>query len=287
MLRAAEDLASLALQATVRGLMPALAGGLAGGAPRGAAWAVAAARPFSAAAACAGRYQPTSRALADEDSTASAPPRNGATVVLVSGGLESAALLSYWAHWDHGQALLPLFVDCGQKNARAEEAAQQAMCRHLGLEFNAINASMVAHQLNMSVAGKRYHDPLPHRNLLLLSLAASFAADSGASNVAICLNKDDLGGYSSAAMPFLRHIEGLYQTLEPSLQLLMPLLGLRKHQVLAMGEQVGAPWHLTWSCVEGRETPCGTCPPCVAREEAFDRADLTDPLMECPVPPEP
>ena len=46
-------------------------------------------------------------------------------MVLVSGGVESAALLSYWAHWDHGQRLLPLFVDYGQKNARAEEAAQQ------------------------------------------------------------------------------------------------------------------------------------------------------------------
>ncbi len=45
-------------------------------------------------------------------------------MVLVSGGVESAALLSYWKHWDHGQQLHPLFVDYGQKNARAEEAAQ-------------------------------------------------------------------------------------------------------------------------------------------------------------------
>lgn len=37
------------------------------------------------------------------------------------------------------------------------------------------------------------------------------AADSGAAHVAICLNREDLGGYSSASMPFLRHIEGLYQ----------------------------------------------------------------------------
>lgn len=32
----------------------------------------------------------------------------GSTVVLASGGVESAALLSYWKHWDHGQELLPL-----------------------------------------------------------------------------------------------------------------------------------------------------------------------------------
>lgn len=39
------------------------------------------------------------------------------------------------------------------------------------------------------------------------------AADSQAANVAICLNRDDVGAYSSATMPFLRHIEGLYQVL--------------------------------------------------------------------------
>jgi hypothetical protein len=29
-------------------------------------------------------------------------------VVLVSGGIESAALLAYYRHWSHGQELLPL-----------------------------------------------------------------------------------------------------------------------------------------------------------------------------------
>ncbi|KAL4420121.1 hypothetical protein ABPG77_000292 [Micractinium sp. CCAP 211/92] len=287
MLRAAESIAYMAVQTTVQGLMPALAEGLAGGATRPGAAAFAAARAFSAAAACGSRYQPTSRGRGDEDNPATSLPHNGATVVLVSGGVESAALLSYWKHWDHGQQLHPLFVDYGQKNARAEEAAQLTMCRRLGLEFNAINASMVAHQLNMSVVGRRYHDPLPHRNLLLLSLAASFAADTGASNVAICLNRDDIGGYSTATMPFLRHTEGLFQTLEPSLTLLMPLLGLQKHQVLVLGDQVQAPWHLTWSCAEWGKTPCGTCPPCVARQEAFERAELKDPLVERPLPHQP
>lgn len=37
------------------------------------------------------------------------------------------------------------------------------------------------------------------------------AADSGAANIAICLNKDDLGVYSSASLPFLHHIESLYE----------------------------------------------------------------------------
>lgn len=142
-------------------------------------------------------------------------------MVLVSGGIESAALLAYWKHWDHAQHLLPLFIDYGQKNVRQEEAAQQvgrllpglgrsalqlvmhaaspgranhaatassmpqlslpllkrspaahrrcsallssrrlqAMCRHLGLDFNAINASMVAHQVRSTRFPAWYHQP--------------------------------------------------------------------------------------------------------------------------------
>ena len=34
--------------------------------------------------------------------------QQGAMVVLVSGGVESAALLAYYQHWSHGQELLPL-----------------------------------------------------------------------------------------------------------------------------------------------------------------------------------
>lgn len=227
--------------------------------------------------AAGGRYRPATGGMLDDTAGA---PRQGAMVVLVSGGIESAALLAYYRHWSHGQELLPLFIEYGQRNAQQQEAAQQRMCRHLGLDFAALNASMLSHQLNLGKQSEhRPHAPLPHRNLLLLSLAASFAADSGASNVAICLNKDDLGSSSAASLPFLRRVEALYADLEPPLQLLMPLLGLKKEQVVKMGSQVEAPWHLTYSCAEGGEQPCGTCGPCSKRAAAFRAAGVADPLL--------
>lgn len=223
------------------------------------------------------RYQVTTRSMLDEPANPSA--KVGATVVLVSGGVESAALLSYYNHWDHAHKLYPLFVDYGQRNAKQEERAQQDICRFLDLEFSSINASMVSHQLNLATSGHRYHDPLPHRNMLLLSLAASFAADCNASNVAICLDKDDLGVYSSATLPFLHNVQDLYQSLQPPLTLLMPLIALRKHQVIKMGQQVRAPWHLTYSCAEGGAEPCGKCARCMLRAQAFEEAEVEDPLL--------
>lgn len=52
-----------------------------------------------------GRYRP---ADGGGDEPVGTAPKQGSTVVLASGGVESAALLSYWKHWDHGQELLPL-----------------------------------------------------------------------------------------------------------------------------------------------------------------------------------
>lgn len=43
-----------------------------------------------------------------------------------------------------------------------------------------LNHPQVAHQLGMATSGRRHHDPLPHRNLLLLSLAASYGGERGA-----------------------------------------------------------------------------------------------------------
>ncbi len=54
-----------------------------------------------------GRYRPADGGVGDEEPVGGAP-KQGSTVVLASGGVESAALLSYWKHWDHGQELLPL-----------------------------------------------------------------------------------------------------------------------------------------------------------------------------------
>ena len=107
-----------------------------------------------------------------------------------------------------------------------------------------------------------------YRNLLLISLAASMAAESGASHLALAISRQNTQN-SDTSLPFLRHAEALLHVLDPPISLLTPLAHISAAQVVQLGEGVGAPWELTWSCVKGGEVHCGECVPCLQRIEAL------------------
>ena len=199
------------------------------------------------------------------------PPHSHATVVLVSGGLESTALLSYWAHWSHATEMIPLFVNYGQQNARKEQHAATAVCQHLKLPSpEVLHVNTLAGLFSGMQRGEERHHRASFRNLMLLSLAASTAAEMRATHVALAVSKEGHGHRSEdAGTQFLRHAESLLHSLEPPISLLAPLVHLETAQVVQLGEQANAPWELTWSCIESGEKMCGVCGGCKTRQEAL------------------
>jgi 7-cyano-7-deazaguanine synthase in queuosine biosynthesis len=57
----------------------------------------------------------------------------------------------------------------------------------------------------------RQHVPVPHRNLMLASLAASYAAQLEVGAVMLALNREDLGAYSTASSSFLAATDATYK----------------------------------------------------------------------------
>jgi 7-cyano-7-deazaguanine synthase len=138
----------------------------------------------------------------------------------------------------------------------------------------------VGDQLRALHAPARPHVPVPHRNLLLLSLAASFAPTVGATTVSLALCKDDLapppggghhgnhpggggsggsegggggeggGGnaaptdqpqpYSTASPAFLDAARAMLATLSPPLGLATPLSQLSKAAIVSLGARLPA-----------------------------------------------
>ena len=58
-----------------------------------------------------------------------------------------------------------------------------------------------------------------------------------------------------------------------------PFIHRRKSDVIREGIALGVPFHLTWSCYEGKEVPCGKCATCLDRKRAFAENGMTDPLF--------
>jgi 7-cyano-7-deazaguanine synthase in queuosine biosynthesis len=48
-------------------------------------------------------------------------------------------------------------------------------------------------------------------------------------------------------------------------------LNLDAERIIRLGEEIGVPWRLTWSCEEGGEIHCGTCRGCKRRRWGFFR----------------
>ena len=67
-------------------------------------------------------------------------------------------------------------------------------------------------------------------------------------------------------------------TKEGNIRIHMPLIHMRKSDIVRLGVELNAPFHLTWSCYSGQDRACGVCDSCVLRLRAFAEAEVADPI---------
>ena len=194
-------------------------------------------------------------------------------VILLSGGIESTTLL----HMLYAQCnLCPVFVDYGQRAAEQEYLAARTQCARLDLDLKKLDMSQVGNDFREGQT-KKLHVPLPHRNLVALSLGLSYATQLGASRLYLALNQEDTLRYPSASLGFLTQFQALAGILG-SVDILAPLVGLPKAQIIQHGLSLGVDYTLTYSCLLGYPVHCGHCPQCHNRQEAFREAGQKEPV---------
>jgi 7-cyano-7-deazaguanine synthase len=67
-------------------------------------------------------------------------------------------------------------------------------------------------------------------------------------------------------------------TKEGNIEIVTPLIHLRKAEIVRLGLELGAPFNLTWSCYSRQDQACGVCDSCVLRLRAFAAAGVSDPI---------
>ena len=122
---------------------------------------------------------------------------------------------------------------------------------------------------------------VPFRNAHFLSAAVSWAEVLGARRVFIGAVEQDSSGYPDCRPAYYDAFRQLIRTgtREGDIEVVTPLIHMRKNEIVALGLELSAPFHLTWSCYSGEDEACGVCDSCVLRLRAFEQAGVEDPIQ--------
>src|SRR5262249_16120130 len=183
----------------------------------------------------------------------------------------------------------------GQLTEQRERQAFERICDRLGIEqrlllrneaLNKIGGSALT---DSSIAVPNAtgeigaHVPVtyvPFRNAHFLASAVSWAEVLGATKVYIGAVEQDSSGYPDCRPEYYRAFNQVIKagTKEGNIEIVTPLIALRKAEIVRLGLEVGAPFDLTWSCYSREDHACGECESFVLRLRAFAGAGAVDPI---------
>jgi 7-cyano-7-deazaguanine synthase len=218
-------------------------------------------------------------------------------VILLSGGLDSSTVL-YQAKAD-GCDCYAISFDYQQRHRRELESAAAiaqgaSVTQHQVVSFDlrlwggsALTDDSIAVPSDRSLAEMADHIPVtyvPARNTIFLSFALAYAETIEAERVYIGVNSLDYSGYPDCRPDYLRAMQevfrlGTKQGREGQpIQIVAPLVQLKKTEIIQLGDRLGVPWEKTWSCYTGKAAACGICDSCRLRLAAFAEVGQVDPL---------
>jgi len=211
-------------------------------------------------------------------------------IVLLSGGLDSATVL-YFAK-ARGFDCSCLIFNYGQRHKKeiesAKKIAQAAGCPYEILKIALPWKGSSLLDSNINVPKKRTSKIpstyVPGRNIIFLSFALSFAESIGAKAIFIGAHAQDYSGYPDCRPEFYKAFSkiiavGTKAGVEKrGIKIEAPLLNKNKAQIIKLGDKLGVPFELTWSCYRGGNVACGKCDSCYYRAKGFKESGLRDTL---------
>ena len=121
---------------------------------------------------------------------------------------------------------------------------------------------------------------VPFRNAHFLSAAVSWAEVLGAKRIFIGAVEQDSSGYPDCRPAYYDAFNELIRrgTKEGDIRVETPLIHMRKREIVRLGVELDAAFHVSWSCYSGEREACGVCESCVLRLRAFREAGAVDPI---------
>jgi 7-cyano-7-deazaguanine synthase len=220
------------------------------------------------------------------------------SVVLLSGGMDSAVCAALAARDSEAAAL---HVSYGQRTEQRERQSFERICDRLGIRLRlAVRNDVLGRIGGSALTDEKIAVPeaqgaeaesrigkgpvpvtyVPFRNAHFLAAAVSWAEVLGARSVYIGAVEQDSSGYPDCRPAYYRAFQEVVNagTREGNIEIVTPLIALRKAEIVKLGLEIKAPFDLTWSCYSREDRACGVCESCVLRLRAFAEAGVRDPL---------
>jgi 7-cyano-7-deazaguanine synthase len=216
---------------------------------------------------------------------------NPDSVVLLSGGMDSCVCAALAARNSEAAAV---HVSYGQRTEERERTAFLAICERLGIRKKLIVRNDALKEIGGSaltdhnIAVPESHRTgegvpvtyVPFRNAHFLAVAVSWAEVLEAGKVYIGAVEQDSSGYPDCRPAYYEAFNRVVRagTKEGGIEIVTPLIHMRKAEIVRLGLELGAPFDLTWSCYSGQDQACGVCDSCVLRLRGFEAAGARDPI---------
>lgn len=220
-------------------------------------------------------------------------------VVLLSGGIDSSTNLALAVNECGAANVIALTMFYGQKHEK-ELLSAKAVAEHFGVKHIIRDLSSVFEFDSNPLLGKSdkeipqgsYAEQqreangmsltyVPFRNGLFLSYATAIAYSLSADVIYYGAHADDAAGnaYPDCTQDFYKAMgDAIDIGTGERIEMHAPFITMNKAEIVKLGLEVGTPYHLTWSCYEGKEFACGKCGTCIDRQEAFRKNGVVDPI---------
>jgi 7-cyano-7-deazaguanine synthase len=219
------------------------------------------------------------------------------TIVLLSGGLDSATVLALCRA--EGKVCHALSFRYGQRHEVELQAAAR-VARSLGaashhicvIDVQCLAGSALTGQgevpkgRNERQIGQGIPSTyVPARNTLFVAHALAFAETMGAGEIALGINALDYSGYPDcrpewvAAMQDVARLGTKAGVGGQAVKLVAPLVSMGKADIIRAGLAVGVDYAITHSCYDPAPdgAACGDCDSCILRRRGFEQAGVKDP----------
>ena len=214
-------------------------------------------------------------------------------VCIISGGMDSALSAKIAqkegyeiiaVHFNYGQRTQEKELECFRKVATSVNAVKNY---EIDLPFfEQIGASALTDKsIAVPTGGLEEGVPVtyvPFRNGIFLSIAAAIAEKHSAEALFIGVVEEDSSGYPDCRESYIEQMQraiNLGTKDETNLEIKMPLVSLKKSQIVQKSLELGVPLEHTWSCYQSEDKACGVCDSCRLRLKGFKEAGAVDPIL--------